>query len=192
MHSTAKTQRTIGKKTSRGFLSVELGLVLLVVAVLIVGAVLFFTDNMRKTSVSSNVQLIQAISGAAKSTYGARNDYANVTTTIAVRSHTIPTEMRDGSATTASNPFGASVTVAPATSGTGGANDVLNLIWGNVPADQCSDIVTSVASAMRRIEIAGTDVKTLDGTLNNANLTTQCESAGTSGNVSITFVIGRS
>jgi hypothetical protein len=173
----------------KGFVSVEMGLTMLVGGILIVAAILFFTDNMRKTSVSANVQQLQMIAGTAKSTYGARNEYGSVTTAVAVRGHVIPTDLRDGTNPTATNSFGSAITVVPATTGTGGANDALSLSWGNVPAVQCSDIVTSVASSMRRIAVAGTDVKPLDSPLNIATLTSQCETAD---NVAITFVIGRS
>ena len=173
----------------KGFVSVEMGLTMLVGGILIVAAILFFTDNLRKTSVSANVQQLQMIAGTAKSTYGARNEYGSVTTAVAVRGHVIPADLRDGTNPTATNQFGASISVTPATTGTGGANDALSVAWGNVPAAQCPDIVTSVASSMRRIAVAGTDVKPLDSTLNIATLTSQCE---TSDNVAITFVIGRS
>jgi hypothetical protein len=108
---------------------------------------------------------------------------------VAVQGHVIPSELRDGSATTASNSFGGSITVAPASSGTGGANDLLSVTWPNVASEACNDIVVGVSGAMRRISVNGTDVQTLDSALNPVLASTQCEAAS---NVTVTFYIGRS
>ena len=174
----------------RGFLSVELGLVLLVAAILTAGAVVLFNNNLRQTSISDNVQDIQTIAGAAKANFGAKNQYGVVTTAVAVRAHLIPDALRDGQAATATNKFGGAITVAPA-NGTG-TNDMLALTWPNVPAIQCFELVNGVNSAMRRITVGATVVKALDGTLNQTTLTTACETNTSDGNVQLVFDIGRS
>ena len=173
-----------------GFSSVELGLSLLIVALIIVAAVLFYQDNVRKTSINSNVQYLQLIAGNAKTTYGARNEYGQVTTAVAVQGHVIPDNLRDGDAVaTATNPFGAAITVASATTAGAGTPDVLDVTWGNVPRNQCAEIVTGVATVMRTITVNGTAVKPLDAPLNLALTTTQCEAAQ---NVAVVFRVGRS
>lgn len=183
-------ERQDDQRRQRGFLSVELGLVLLVVAILVVGSVAYYNSNLRKTSISTNVQQIQAIAGAAKATYGYQNLYSQVTTAVAVQGHLIPDSLRDGAASTATNNFGSAITVAPA-NGTG-TNDMLQVTWGNVPSDQCSDIVLGVASSLRRVSVGGTVVKPLDGAMNIATLNTACEANTNTGNVDLTLAIGRS
>jgi type II secretory pathway pseudopilin PulG len=173
-----------------GFISVELGLSLLVVALIIIAAVLFYQDNVRKTSINTNVQYLQLIAGNAKTTYGARNEYGQVTTAVAVQGHVIPDSLRDGDAVaTATNPFGSPITVTSATTAGAGTPDVLDVAWGNVPRNQCAEIVTGVANVMRTITVNGTAVKPLDSPLNLALTTTQCEAAQ---NVTVTFRVGRS
>jgi type II secretory pathway pseudopilin PulG len=187
-HSPRPTRAS--RATQRGFSSVELGLSLLVVALIIISAVLFYQDNVRKTSINTNVQYLQLIAGNAKTTYGARNEYSQVTLAVAVQGHIIPDTLRDGPAVaTATNPFGSPIAVASATTAGAGTADVLDLTWGNVPREQCAEIVTGVSNVMRQITVAGTDVKALDAPLQLATTTTQCE---TSQNVSIRFRIGRS
>ena len=93
LHSTAS--HTVVSATRRrpkqgGFLSVELGLVLLVVAILIVGAVALYSNNLRQTSIGANITDIQNIASVAKANYGNSNQYGSVTTAIAVRSHIVP------------------------------------------------------------------------------------------------------
>lgn len=178
------------KRRQRGFASVELGLVLLVVAILVVGAVTYYNSNLRKTSITTNVQQIQSIAGSAKATYGYQNLYGQVTTAVAVQGHLIPDSLRDGAAATATNNFGAAITVAPA-NGTG-TNDMLQVTWGNVPSDQCSDIVLGVATSLRRISVGATVVKPLDGAISIGDLNTACEANTNTGNVALTFAIGRS
>lgn len=173
-----------------GFLSVELGLVLLVVAILVVGAVALYSNNLRQTSIGSNITDVQNIASVAKANYGNSNQYGSVTTAIAVRSHIVPAPLRDGTAATATNKFGAAITFTPA-NGTG-TNDLLTLTWGNVPSSQCAEIVTGSEGAMRRITVAGTVVKPLDGKLAIDTLSTACEANTSDGNVTVLFDIGRS
>jgi type II secretory pathway pseudopilin PulG len=173
-----------------GFLSVELGLVLLVVAITVVGAVTYYSSNLRKTSISANIQQIQSIVGAAKASYGIQNRYSQVTTAVAVQSRIIPESLRDGTATTATNNFGSAITVASG-NGTGTA-DMLLLNWGNVPASQCADIVLGTESSLRRVSVAGTIVKPLDSELAIATLNTACETNSNTGNVALILAIGRS
>ena len=177
-------------KTQQGFALVELGLALLVVAILVVAAVTLYTNNLRQTSISNNVTYIQNIASTAKANYGTRNQYGAVTTAVAVRSHIIPTTLRDGQAATATNPFGAAITTV-SSNGTGTA-DLLTLTWGNVPASQCTEIVIGVSGSMRRITVGTTVVKALDANLIEDTLTTACEANTSDGNVAIVFDIGRS
>jgi type II secretory pathway pseudopilin PulG len=189
-HSPLPQRRQNGNRRQRGFLSVELGLVLLVVAILVVGAVAYYNSNLRKTSISTNVQQIQAIAGSAKATYGYQNLYGQVNTAVAVQGHLIPDSLRDGAANTATNNFGAAIVVSPV-NGTG-TNDMLQVTWGNVPSDQCSDIVLGVATSLRRISVGATVVKPLDGAINIATLNDACEANTNTGNVALTLAIGRS
>lgn len=171
----------------RGISALEFGLVLLLIAILTVAAIIFYRDNLRKTSVNNNIAHLLATAGAARSVYGQTNQYANVTTAIAVRGNIIPSALRDGNAATATNSLGGAITVAPAT--LTGANDTLQITWPNVPANQCSDIVMGIQAEGRRVQVAGADVKPTDGVVNIATVTTQCDSAAT---VAIDMFVGRS
>jgi hypothetical protein len=177
-------------RRQNGFLSVELGLVLLVVAITVVGAVTYYSSNLRKTSINANIQQIQSLVGAAKASYGIQNRYSQVTTAVAVQGRIVSDSLRDGAAATATNNFGSAITVAAA-NGTGTA-DMLELTWGNVPASQCADIVLGVESSLRRVSVGGTIVKPLDGELTIAALNTACEVNTNTGNVALVLAIGRS
>lgn len=175
------------KKIVRGFLSLEMGLVLLVTAIIIVGAVIYYRDNLRKTSVQTNVQQILSTSSALRAKYGQSNKYSLVTTELAVRSGSIPDALRDGDDATATNSFGGAVTAAPAS--LTGANDSVEIIWPNVPEKQCSDIVTGVEGEMRQVAVGSTTVKANNGELDSVALETACEAADAQ---DLHFWVGRS
>jgi type II secretory pathway pseudopilin PulG len=182
-------RRARGQKSkSAGFLSLEMGLVLLVVALAIVAAVIWYRDNLRKQAINTTVNHMLATAGSARSTFGQSNQYVNVTTAIAVSANVIPSALRDGAAQTATNTYGGAITVAPAT--LTGANDALQINWPNVPADQCIDIGIGVQGELRRLQIAGADVKATDAPINLGTLTAQCESAGGAG-VAFDLFVGR-
>lgn len=165
------------KKTTKanGFLSLEAGLVLLVVALAIVSAVMYYRDNLRKTSVNNNVNQILATAGAARSVFGQANQYAQVTTAIAVSANIIPSALRNGTTQSASNNFGGEISVSPAN--LSGTSDGLKISWPNVPSNQCIEIIMGVHAELRKLQVAGNDVKALDSPLSIANLSTQCEAS---------------
>lgn len=165
------------KKTTKpnGFLSLEAGLVLLVVALAIVSAVMYYRDNLRKTSVNNNVNQILATAGAARSVFGQANQYAQVTTAIAVSANIIPSALRNGTTQSASNNFGGEISVSPAN--LSGTSDGLKISWPNVPSNQCIEIIMGVHAELRKLQVAGSDVKALDSPLSIANLSTQCEAS---------------
>lgn len=200
MNTSAQTLNTsqssatnIAKKpgrSQRGALSLELGLVLLIVAIIVAGAVMKYYENMRKNSISDNVEQLNFIGSNLVAKYGKQNLYSQATTANAVRSRIIPTELRDGDALTATNAFGSSITITPVN--LTGTNDAVRIDWGNVPASQCSDIVSGTQGTFRMITVAGTAVKPLDSQLDMNLLETQCESSGTDGNIALQLSVGRS
>lgn len=178
------------KKQQLGAFSLELGLVLLVIAILVAAAVVYYRDNVRKTSINENVAALQYIGSNARVKYGKANLYAQATTANTVRSQVIPKDLRDGGANTATNPFGAVIATAPAT--LTGVNDSMVTTWGNIPAGQCSDIISGAQGEFRRVQVAAVDVKPTDAAINLTTLETQCESAGLNGVVMAQFWVGRS
>ena len=188
----SKTSRTffqnrfaIAKKQG-GFSTVELSLALLIVALIVVAAVVWYVDNLRKNSINANTNEMISVAATAKKKYGQINQYANVTTAIAVTGQVIPTWLRDGVAATATNSFGGAITVAPAT--LTGADDALNVAWPNVPRNQCSDIVIGVNNSARRIQVGGVDVKATDAAINIATVEAQCDAADVT---TINMFVGR-
>lgn len=178
--------RSKNLKLENGFLSLEAGLVLLVVALAIVSAVMYYRDNLRKTSINNNVNQILATAGAARSVFGQANQYAQVTTAIAVSANIIPSALRNGSTQTATNNFGGEISVAPAN--LSGTADGLKITWPNVPSNQCIEIIMGVQAELRKLQVAGTDIKPLDSNLNIANTSSQCES---SSHVALDLFVGR-
>lgn len=179
--------RSKNLKLENGFLSLEAGLVLLVVALAIVSAVMYYRDNLRKTSINTNVNQILATAGAARSVFGQANQYGQVTTAIAVAANIIPSTLRNGNSQTATNHFGGEISIVPAN--LSGTFDGLKITWPNVPSNQCIEIVMGVHAELRKLQVAGTDIKPLDSSLNIANTSSQCES---SSHVALDLFVGRS
>lgn len=174
-------------KSESGFLSLEMGLVLLVIALAIVAAVLYYRDNLRKTSTNNTTQQILTTSANLRAKYGQTNSYGTVTTAMAVRSGSIPEALRDGTAASATNTYGGAITIAPAS--LNGANDSLQVSWPNVPNTQCSDVVTNIEREMRQVSVGSTVVKPNNGAIDLSALETACDAAS---GVTINFWVGRS
>jgi len=180
-------QCALSQRGAKGFLSLEMGLVLLVVSIAIVSAVLYYRDNLRKIAINDSTQHILGSAANLRAKYGQTNRYGAVTTALAVRSGAIPQTLRDGAAATATNSYGGAVTVAPAS--LNGANDSVVITWPNVPTAQCSDIVSNAEREMRQVAVGSSTVKPNNGALDIDALETACESASA---VAIQFWVGRS
>lgn len=178
-------------KTARGFrqkgwLTIELGLALLVIAVLVAVAVLFYRDSQRKNSVNNNISEITFVASNANAKYGTTGRYGDVTTDIAVRGGVVPAHLRVPGTDEANNRFGGVVTIEPAD--LTGTNDVLEITWPAVPTNQCSDIVTGVQSEFRVITVAGAEVKANGALLDLAALEDACDADAP---VDIVLSVGR-
>lgn len=181
------------RRVQRGFVSAEMGLVIIMGAIMLVAAVYVFLNNRKQAAITENTNQIIGIAEQAKKLYGSRAEYINVNQAIAGAT-LLPTQLRDRNATgplaagTATNSYGGGINFTPQATVVGGATDILILRWNNVPRAHCVDLVLGTANPMRQVNVAGTIVKPLDGQINIATLNTQCE---TGDNVAVDFWIGR-
>lgn len=165
-------------------MSVLLGMVIAA----LVAAVGFnqFTDAQRKTRIEAATAEVSTIIAEAQKTYGAANQYANVTTAIAVQGGVIPARLRDAGANTARNKYSGPILLAPATINV--ASDSLDLTYSSVRSEDCQDVALTIDPLVNSIQVAGTAVKAVNGALNLGTLATQCDSAAT---VNMVFRFGR-
>lgn len=189
MNTTQKNRSKRGLKhprLQRGDFLVSLTIALIIVAIIGGSAFVYLKENTRKNEINESVTKVGATAGALRKSFGINNQYGSVTTAVAVKARVIPEDQRIPTTDTAQNIYGGLVTVAPVTLTQ--ANDAVALTWNNVPVAQCSDIVLGTAGVARSISVAGTTVKAVDGTVNIATLTTQCDVAAP---VAIIWNVGR-
>lgn len=199
-----KKQQLQNRKKQAGITLVEVSIGLIIAAVLAAAAYLAFENNNRRNEVKSNVNTLTELGAELKTKFGRTNRYGDVTTAVAIQSATIPPELRDPGAVTAANIYGGAITVLPTQVQT--ADDAIQVVWDNVPSEQCSDIVVGVEPAVREVFVnapgtggvarggAVSAIKDESGPvveLDVAALTTACEAQAAAGQVEITFVYGR-
>lgn len=174
------------RMSQRGFGLVELSLVLIVVAIAMYAGYMAFASNSRSVELQANTGAVTTTAAELQKKFGKTNKYASVTTALSVRSRAISEDLRIPSTDTAQNSYGGAITTAPANCS--GTADCVDLVWSNVPEDQCIDIVVGTERVARAVNVGTTAVKPLDGTLDMAALSAQCNS----GAVNVTYRIGRS
>lgn len=165
-------------------ISVLLGLV--IAAVVTITIYDQYTDAQRKTRVETATSEIASMIAESQKVYGAANQYAAVTTAVAVQGGVVPARLRIPGTNTAQNKYNGAVTFAPATVTT--PNDSLTLGYSNVRREDCQDVVMSVQNLTRGIQVAAQPAKPNDGVVNVATLSTACDSAAT---VDVQFTFGR-
>lgn len=171
--------------SQRGFGLVEMSLVLIIVAIALAVGYQAYQSNTRSVELQSNTGAVTQTAAELQKKFGKTNKYGDATTAVAVRSRAIPQELRVGTGDTAQNSYGGNITVAPANCS--GTNDCVDLTWSNVPEAQCIDLVISTEQVARSVVVGGAAVKPLDGGLDVASLSNQCNS----GAVSVVYRIGR-
>ncbi|MFX7941952.1 type 4 pilus major pilin, partial [Acinetobacter baumannii] len=112
MNATRNTR--FNRTAQRGITMVEAMIVLIIAAILAAVAYKLFARTSAKNDTTENISVLADIASNLQSQYGRQNQYASITTAIAVQSQVIPKDLRDGGANTATNAFGGAITVAPA------------------------------------------------------------------------------
>lgn len=175
--------KRVGRKGLRGMSMMELGIVLVVVALIGAGVYRAFASNMRRNDIADNRDAINSAITCIQVNYGKKNLYPRLTSATLVTSGCMPEELRDRDATggllaSATNKYGGPVTVAAAT-GTGcTASTCRNIVWENVPRSQCFDLAMSIEQSSFALGIAAEgDVKPVGGQVNPDTLSTLCEAA---------------
>lgn len=94
-----------------------------------------------------------------------------------------------GASTVVLNQWKGTITVAPASIASASSNDALAFTYTGYPTDACKEVVQSAASIAAIVSIGGTTVKANGGTLNVANMITQCASGAD--NATVVYTISR-
>ena len=142
-----------------------------------------FGDSERGASSQATISEINSIIGSAKENFGQYN-YSGMTTAAAITGRIIPENLA-ATSTTAQNKYGGNITLVDNSSTTSGT---ALLTYTNIPNSACVRIVNGTHELARRVQVGGTDVKPLDGSISVNSLNTQC---GSSSAVTIAWTIGR-
>lgn len=206
MKKYASGQTSKNAKRQRGITIVEVSIGLIIAAILAAAAYVAFENNNRRNAVKSNVNTLTEMGAELKTKFGRTNRYGQVNTEVAIQSSTVPPDLRDEGAVppTAANTYGGQILVLPTQVQT--PNDAVQVVWDNVPTDQCVDLVVGVEPAVREIFIqnpatggiaaAGgvSAIKDESGPiveLDVGQLAADCEAQATDGQVEVVFVFGR-
>ncbi|MFP1980692.1 type 4 pilus major pilin [Lonsdalea quercina] len=166
-------------KNKKGFSLLELLLVLGIIAALVVGAFIVYPKvqaSQRAEAESKNIATIQA---GVKALYTSASSYSGLTNTVATNAKIFPDNMLNG--TSVINVFKGNVTLATSTeSPSGVANSSFTITYANIPAAECTKIISTAAGNFYVAKVGTTTVKAAGATLDVAATTTACASGGNS------------
>jgi hypothetical protein len=145
-----------------------------------------------KTSNADEAQQFLLMSADVAIAYGkSQGNFAGVTVAQILAHNLAPQKMINGTALQTSA-WNTPVTVTPA-SLTGATADAL--AWNyQVPRTECSEFVSTVASAMAKVTVGGTVVKDIPNAVQNVNMTslgTACNATAGTGNVALVLTRGK-
>jgi type II secretory pathway pseudopilin PulG len=172
--------------SQKGFGLLEIGLALLVVAVLGIYAYGQYADSRDETVSSAEVSDMTLYWAKTQQRYSSNPSYAGLTTAGLIGANVFPHSMDLVPGTSVVNKYQGTVAAAAVTLTTAG--DGVEFTMSGYPQNGCASVVPKVANGARKIDVNGTIVKPLDGALNVTGLGTAC--LASSANV-IKFSIGR-
>ncbi|MDK1973635.1 prepilin-type N-terminal cleavage/methylation domain-containing protein [Klebsiella sp. K4-154] len=174
------------KKSKKGFSLLELLLVLGIIAALVVAAFIVYPKvqaSQRAQAESNNIAAIQA---GVKALYTSASSFTGLTNSVAVQAKIFPDNMLSGSGSAAKpiNAFKGNVTLAADKTGPSGADgSSFTIIYSNVPAAECTKIITAVAGNFYAAGVGNVgngNVKTAGEVLDVAKTAMLCQNGGNS------------
>lgn len=161
-------------------------LALVIGALLTIPVVNAFLDSQRKTRVEANLQDMRTIIADVQRNFGNTNQYAKLTTAIAVQSSVVPQRLRVTGTNTAQNSYNGDITFTPTTVTV--ANDSTTMRWNRVPRADCADISLGIEQLARGITVTSNSVKPNDGVIDAGLVGAACDAGA---EATIDVVIGR-
>ncbi|HBW1078773.1 type 4 pilus major pilin [Klebsiella quasipneumoniae] len=174
------------RKSKKGFSLLELLLVLGIIAALVVAAFIVYPKvqaSQRAQAESNNIAAIQA---GVKALYTSASSFTGLTNSVAVQAKIFPDNMLSGSGSAAKpiNAFKGNVTLAADKTGPSGADgSSFTIIYSNVPAAECTKIITAVAGNFYAAGVGNVgngNVKTAGEVLDVAKTAMLCQNGGNS------------
>ncbi|HDV2886857.1 TPA: prepilin-type N-terminal cleavage/methylation domain-containing protein, partial [Escherichia coli] len=174
------------KHNKKGFSLLELLLVLGIIAALVVAAFIVYPKvqaSQRAQAESNNIAAIQA---GVKALYTSASSFTGLTNSVAVQAKIFPDNMLSGSGSAAKpiNAFKGNVTLAADKTGPSGADgSSFTIIYSNVPAAECTKIITAVAGNFYAAGVGNVgngNVKTAGEVLDVAKTAMLCQNGGNS------------
>ena len=167
-------------KSKKGFSLLELLLVLGIIAALVVAAFIVYPKvqaSQRSQAESNNIVTIQA---GVKALYTSASSFTGLNNSVAVQAKIFPDNMLSGSGNSATpiNAFKGAVTLGVANTGpSSAAGSSFTITYDNVPAAECTKIMTATAGNFYIAQVGSTTVKPAGGTLDVAATAGACSDA---------------
>jgi prepilin-type N-terminal cleavage/methylation domain-containing protein len=139
-----------------GFSLVELAMVLAIVALLVAGIMLFFSNASTANKTNDAMTELAAVQQVTRSLYAGQPDYTGLDTAVIAAAKQLPNKwVKAGTSLT--SPFSSAVTVVAST--TNSANDSFTVTFNGLPDTACNKMVTmDLGTSMLNLSANGTAV----------------------------------
>ena len=149
------------RNRQRGLTLIELLLGLVIVAIVIGITLIAFAQTRGEAHSVQSMKNFDIVVGAVRKLYP-NPRYASLTGPVLAKSAMVPNSMIDAGYNLVS-PWGAAIDVGPSVM-LGPMNSGFDVVYHQVPSDQCVDLVRYGASKMLRVSVGATVVKDMTAT----------------------------
>ncbi|EDW0613228.1 type IV pilin, partial [Salmonella enterica subsp. enterica] len=169
----------------------ELLLVLGIIAALVVAAFIVYPKvqaSQRAQAESNNIATIQA---GVKALYASTASFTGLTNSVAVQAKIFPDNMLSGFGSSAVpiNVFKGNVVLESASTGPSYADgSSFTITYSNIPAAECTKIVTAAAGNFYIASVGGAEVKSAGEVLDVVKAATYCDNGGNNNTLVFTSI----
>lgn len=184
-----KKYQSMKKSLQKGFTLVELGIVVVVAAVILSVVLPKVGEVFGGTKTNGELQELPDVIAKIQKIYSNAPSFSGATLQTVADMGAFPSaRIVTASPAAISNRWGGAVTLAVSTITT--ANDTIDLTYTNIPAQACIDVISQMGTngnGMRIITVGGVTVKADGANVNNSTLATNCNTGGAANTVVYRF-----
>ena len=184
-----KKYQSMKKSFQKGFTLVELGIVVVVAAVILSVVLPKVGEVFGGAKTNGELQELPDVIAKIQKIYSNAPSYAGATLQTVADMGAFPaSRIVVANPASVTNRWGGAVTLAVSTITT--ANDTVNLSHTNIPAQACIDVISQLGNSMggiRIITVGGVTVKADGANVDNALLATNCNAGGAANTVVYRF-----
>lgn len=176
------------QKYNKGMSLLDLVLILSIFSAMIIAAFIQYPKIQSSQRVEMEAKNITTIIAGVRGLYAGKQSFEGLDNTLAISAKIIPpTMIPKGARSTITNQFKGNVRLYSSNFGISGTdNSSFTLIYNNIPAEDCTKLLTTITADMGGVSVNGNRVKEIGEPLNREDVAKYCYAGKNNNTINMT------